>query len=90
MTDRPIPEPIMNAMRRHLPRLFAGWIDGDDVYLQMVDDEGQPENRVVRYRASPEFKTAVRVCDSGAAENIKALFGAPGGWDMKLLPPEQK
>jgi hypothetical protein len=32
--------------------------------------------------------TAVRVCDTGDAESIRTLFGAPGGFDMALLAPE--
>jgi hypothetical protein len=54
----------------------------------MARDDGRPEDCATCYRASPEFMTAVRVCDTGDAESIMTLLGAPGGWTMGLLPPE--
>jgi hypothetical protein len=51
---RDIPEPIMNALREHFPKLLQGEIDGDDVYLLMADDKGRPHH--IRSRPEGQFK----------------------------------
>jgi hypothetical protein len=83
---RSIPSPIMVALKKQFPRLLAGDIEGEDVYLLMADDKGEPFEGV-RYIASPEFLTAVRVYDSGI-DNFLMLVGKPGGFKMPLLAPE--
>jgi hypothetical protein len=86
---REIPAPIMNMLRQRFPRLLHGLIadNGDDVYLILPDRRGQPE--AVRYRAGDDFKTAVRVADSGLG-NLRTL--CTGGFPMTLLPipPEDR
>ena len=74
----------MAMLRKQFPRLLAGNIEGDDVYLLMMDDKGQP-HEAVRYVASPEFMTAVRVCDSGL-DNLDMLCGEKG-FKFTLLAP---
>lgn len=83
--ERSIPEPIMLVLRERFPRLLQGEIEGEDVYLLMSDSKGQPHH-AVRYIASPEFLTAVRVADSGLA-NLEML--ASGDFTMTLLAPNQ-
>jgi hypothetical protein len=84
--NRPIPEPIVNALRQHFPRLLLGDIEGDDVYLLMTDKRGRPHH-AVRYIAGPSFMTAVRVCESGL-DNLLMLCGETG-FRLELLTPAQ-
>jgi hypothetical protein len=80
--QRLIPAPIMCAMQDQFPQLIHGMIEGEDVFLLFAD---RPD-AVIRYRASAEFMTAVRVAESGV-ENFWTLVG-PGGFKMMLLAPE--
>jgi hypothetical protein len=73
----------MDALKEAFPRLLAGDIDGDDVYLLMADESGRPGD-AVHYIASPDFQTAVRVADSGL-ENLLMLCGEDG-FRLRLLP----
>jgi len=82
---RDIPEPIMNMLRKHFPRLLAGEISGKDVLLIMGDEKGRPR-RGVHYIASEEFLTAIRVFDSGWKNFLTLVEG--GGYQMTLLPPD--
>jgi hypothetical protein len=75
----------MIALKQQFPRLLAGDIDGDDVFLLMADKKGRPHHAVY-YIASPNFKTAVRVADSGL-DNLLMLCGQDG-FKLQLLPPE--
>src|SRR5262249_9011551 len=75
-----VPAPIMSMLRRQFPRLVHGVIEGDDVFLAMTDRKGRLE--AVRYRASAEFLTAVRVADSGL-DNHLTLCGKGG---FKIQP----
>jgi hypothetical protein len=84
MAKRPIPDPILRALRDQFPRLLAGDIDGDQVVLLMADEKGQPDHAVL-YIAGPKFLTAVRVADSGTA-NLDLLCGE-GGFELDLLAP---
>jgi hypothetical protein len=79
-----IPEPNVNALRRQFPRLLLGEIEGDDIYLVMADDRGRP-HEAVHYVATPNFMTAVRVCNSGG-DNFEMLCGEIG-FEMTLLAP---
>jgi hypothetical protein len=56
---RPIPEPILHALREHFPRLIHGEMEGENVLLLMADDKGRPDE-AVHYVASPGFMTAVQ------------------------------
>lgn len=84
--NRPVPEPIIHALRRHFPRLLLGDIEGDDVYLLMADKRGRPHH-AVRYIAVPSFMTAVRVCESGL-DNLLMLCGETG-FGLELRAPAQ-
>jgi hypothetical protein len=88
MTCRPIPDPIMLMLKQRFPGLLMGDIDGDDVYLLMAKKNGQPQRHCVRYLASPNFKTAVRVADSGL-DNLLMLCGKDG-FRLDLLVPEEE
>jgi len=66
----------MDALRRRFPRLLHGVIEGGDVYLLMADCKGQP-GEAIHYRAWPEFRTAIRVFDSGV-DNFDLLCGEDG------------
>jgi hypothetical protein len=81
--QRLIPAPIVCALQDQLPQLIFGMIEGEDVFLLFAD---RP-NEVVRYRASAEFMTAVRVAESGV-ENFRTLIG-PNGFKINLLVPEE-
>ena len=81
---RTIPEPIINALRRQFPRLLTGEIEGDDVYLLMVDAKGTPR-QAIHYIAGADFMTAMRVCDSGI-DNFVTLCGEEG-FHLTLLSP---
>jgi hypothetical protein len=83
---REIPEPLILALREQFPRLITGNMEGDNVYLLMADDKGQP-GHAVHYVAGPEFMTAVRVYDSGLA-NLEML--AKTGFAMSLHPPARE
>jgi len=77
---RVIPDPILNAIQRKNPEVLDGFIDGDDVYL-IID------TKAVRYIADPDFKTAMRVWDSGI-KNWNTL--CDGGFDITLRAPSRR
>jgi fructose 1,6-bisphosphatase len=85
MTNRPIPELLTIVLKEQFSGLFAGDIDGDDVYLLMADRKGRPHH-AVHYIASPDFQTAVRVADSGL-DNLLMLVGKDG-LNFQLLVPQ--
>jgi hypothetical protein len=87
MTCRPIPNPIMQMLKQQFPNLLLGDIDGDDVFLLMAKKNGQPQHYCTRYLASPNFKTAVRVADSGF-DNLLMLC-EKDGFRLDLLVPEE-
>lgn len=86
--NRPIPEVLMDALRKQFPRLLMGDIDGDDVYLLMAKKNGQPQRHCLRYLADDNFKTAVRVADSGL-DNLLLLCGKDG-FKLQLLAPDDE
>lgn len=83
--QRLIPAPLVSILRKRFPRLVGGVIENDDVYLCVPDRRGRPE--AWRYRASPEFMTAVRVAESGL-DNLLTLIG-PDGFKLTLEVPEE-
>jgi hypothetical protein len=84
---RSIPEPIILALREQFfPKLLAGEMEGDDVYLLMADKKGRPDH-AVHYIASDDFKTAVRVADSGAGNLL--MLCERGGFRVTLVPPPE-
>jgi len=85
--QRLVPAPIVNMLRNRFPRIIGAVIEGDDdVYLLMPDRKGR-ELEALRYRASAEFMTAVRVADSGL-DNLLMLVRS-NGFSMTLLPPSE-
>src|SRR5262245_52001817 len=86
--SRPIPEPILMALRDKFPQLIAGAIEGDSVYLLMADKNGCPKRHAERYVASADFMTAVHVWDSGP-DNLAMLCGEKG-LQLTLLPGRSK
>lgn len=83
---RPLPKPIINALREGFPLLVDGIIKGDDVFLimPMPLPDDQEALTATHYIASPEFLTAVRVAESGG-DNLEIL--CEGGFEMLLLAP---
>jgi hypothetical protein len=87
MKPRAIPEPLILLLRKQFPKLITGNMEGDNVYLLMADDKGQPDV-AVHYVAGPEFMTAVRVYESGGA-NLEMLCGEEG-FCLALAPPARE
>jgi hypothetical protein len=83
-TSRPIPEPIMDTLREEFPKLLAGDLEGEDVYLLLADDKGEP-GEAVHFVAGADFMRAVEAYDRGI-ESLEKLGGEPG-FQITLLPP---
>lgn len=67
MKHKEIPAPLINAIRRQLPDLQGGYIEGDDVYLLTSD-------RAIHFIATEDVKTAIRVCESNLNDEEKTEF----------------
>jgi hypothetical protein len=83
----PLPQPLINALKRSFPGLVHGVIKGNDVFLiaPMPLSGGNQEALVAtHYIASPEFLTAVRIAESDEY-NLKILCEA--GFEMMLRAP---
>jgi hypothetical protein len=87
ISRRPVPDPIMIALRRNFPRLVHAEIEGEnDIYLLIADKRGRPHH-AVHYVASPSFMTAVRVAESGL--NNLLMLVEKGDFKIELLAPAQ-
>ena len=81
MKSRPIPEILIELLRKQFPGVRMGDIEDDDVYLLM------PDGYAYHYLAGEDFKTAIRVADSGI-ENLRTLVQGHG-FKLTLLAPEE-
>src|SRR5262249_1725285 len=90
MTDpRPIPEPLMNAIRgdRRLRRAISGEIDGDDVYI-LIRKPGR-EPYAMHFVASESAKETLNTYYSDFEKFMKRVDEGTANFDL-MAPPEDE
>ena len=88
MTDpRPIPEPLMNAVRRtkRLRQAKSGEINGNDVYILLSKPGRKPY--AMHFVIGPQGKATIDTCYSDYAKFMKMVHDGTASFDLKV-PPE--